>query len=126
MAVSVKVPRVKLIAALETRLATEKAKTDRFGRTADNDENAKALNAWGKAVAKLIVKDTVVRSAYAGSPFIQFDTTGLDLPAFPEIKPVEYQDAQVIRELDNTIKILGLSEEEFVNASTYRTVLQYI
>lgn len=133
-AISVKVPRVKLIEALQASLDKENAIPDDVDtalRKADEAYNTKRF-AWGKRVAKELLKTQRVTGISTGGWRKEFSITfslgDLEIEAEPvrEIKTVVRKDVIKIRELENAIKLLSISEEEFVNASTYRTVVQYL
>ncbi len=132
-AISVKVPRIKLIEALQASLDKEKALPKPDGKNAQQDAFQAAQNTWAKKAIKEIAKNIDVANIrdYYRSKQVTFNIDGLDVDPFPvyddfRTEVIVYQDVIKIRELENAIKLLSISEEEFVNASTYRTVVQYL
>jgi hypothetical protein len=130
-AVSVKVPREKLIAALQasldkelglpTREAWDEAKKANYVKWKEADGK------WAVTVAKIIAKSNA-EVEQLWTEYVRFRTSGLEFPSRPQQAQVTFstQDQNKINQLRNAITLLNLSEEDFVNASTYKSVVQYL
>lgn len=131
-ALSVKVPKDALVTALQGSLDAEIALPEsqdyQDQYTAAQAAFQKTYQSWGMAVAKILAKGNgAIHSGYGKR--ITYDLTTDDFPAAPEFKAPDrfpVQDAMKIRNLKNAIVLLNLSQEEFVNASTYKSVVQYL
>ena len=135
-AISVKIPTVKVIKALETKLAELEANY----KTQDENEAKyqKAYEKWQKEIAKWAVaqfsKADNIRTNYRSwneSLNVDFDikTNGTDFPKEPErdfeqIHRHEYNSQK--EEMSNAIRILKMTDEEVVNTSTYNAVARYL
>ena len=136
-AISVKVPTVKVIKSLETRLAEiTKNKADE----AKNEE--KYLKSYEKyrkdmldyAVANFKKAENVrVATSKYHTPTkinIDFDIPfGADAPVEPkrdfEQMP-EYQYKEIVEDITNALSILKMTDEETVSTSTFKTVSKYL
>ncbi len=133
---NVKIPTVKVIKALETKLAQIKADY------AKQDENEakfqKSMEKWRKEVAKFatanISKAENLRTNYRSwnkTLNVDFDiiVNEKDFPAEPEkdfetIHQHTYNEMK--EEMTNAIRILKMTDEEVVNTSTYNAVARYL
>jgi phosphoribosylformylglycinamidine (FGAM) synthase-like enzyme len=133
---SVKVPTAKVIVALEARLLT--TQTDhalKEKREAEFQETYKKWEAELKdwALARLSKAENI-RTNYRGwnnTLNVDFDikTLETDLPKMPEREfpqRAEWEVKQEIEEITNALNILRMTEEEFVNASTMKSISQYL
>ena len=135
-AISVKVATPKVIKALETKLETIKT-------TKANEKQLEAafqeeLKAWNKALFDYALSKfdsaTNIRTNYrswSNSLNIDFDvdTQGKDFPAQPTRQFEQLHDhnyREIVDEIENAIRILKMTDEETVNASTFKSIAQYL
>jgi hypothetical protein len=130
---NIKVKRLALIKSLEKAL---KARLDKKAAYDKAEEAYKAeLKVFEATVFEAVTSgkvkvSTINISNYSHSGIrdvsIQFhlDAKKFKRPESPDY-PVRFSESQIV-EIQNAIAILLLSEEEFVNASTYKSVSQYI
>ena len=134
--ITVKVATPKVIKALETKLAT--IKKNYAEQEANEAKFDKAKKAWQKelidyAIAN-IKKAENFRTSYRSwnnMLNIDFDVTvsEKDLPAEPDrdfevINSHTYKE--VCEEITNALSILRMTDEEYVNASTMKSIAQYL
>ena len=134
--ISVKIATVKVIKALETRLA-ELEKN--YATQGENEAKyAKAVEKWRKEVGKWAIenfsKAENLRTNYRSwnnTLNVDFDiiTKEGNFPAEPE------KDFEVVHthtyneqkeEITNAIRILKMTDEEVVNTSTYNAIARYL
>jgi hypothetical protein len=135
-AIQVKIPTAKVIKALETRLAELNAN---FAKQDENEAKyRKAQEKWQKeigvwAVSK-IAKAENLRTNYRNwnkTLNVDFDiiVSEKDFPIEPE-KDYETIHQHTYREMkdemENAIRILKMTDEETVNASTYNAIARYL
>jgi len=135
-AIQVKIPTTKVIKALEAKLAQLNADYTK------QDENEakfnKKMEAWKKEIGKWAIgqfsKAENLRTNYRSwnkTLNVDFDLTvnESDFPKEPE------KDYEVIHqhsyremkdEMENAIRILKMTDEETVNASTYNAIARYL
>ena len=135
-AIQVKIATVKVIKALETRLA-ELEKN--YATQGENEaKHTKALEKWRKEVGKWAIenfsKAENLRTNYRSwnnNLNVDFDIVVKegDFPKEPE------KDFEVVHthtynemkeELTNAIRILKMTDEEVVNTSTYNAIARYL
>ena len=134
--INVKIPTIKVIKALETKLAQIKADY------AKQDENEakyqKQMDAWRKQVTKFAVanisKAENLRTNYI--PWKSSLNVDFDIPVNEKDFPTEpmrdfesmnvhsYRDTK--EEISNAIRILQLTDEETVSTSTYNSIAKYL
>ena len=142
-AVSVKIPTSKVIEMIETKLA-EMAKAEKDYPALLNAYN-KDIKAYGKAVAELVGKNA---NKFVSYDEFKFDSDNFSLtsdyrsvlqvvlgkamvaklgdkPTRPE-EVGGWQMTQKKEQLEKTLKLLKLTDQESVNASTYNSVLDLI
>jgi hypothetical protein len=135
-AIQVKIPTTKVIKALETKLAQLNADY------AKQDENEakfnKKMEAWKKEIGKWAIgqfsKAENLRTNYRSwnkTLNVDFDLTvnESDFPKEPEkdyetIHQHTYREMK--EEMENAIRILKMTDEETVNASTYNAIARYL
>jgi predicted nucleic acid-binding protein len=135
-AMSVKVATVKVIKALETKLV--EIKTNYANQEANEAKYEKARKVWQKELADYAVANikkaenfrTAYRS-YNNSLNIDFDVTvsEKDLPSEPErdFETInQYKYKELVEEITNALNILRMTDEETVNASTMKSIAQYL
>jgi hypothetical protein len=135
-AISVKVATPKVIKALETKLA--EIKTNYANQETNEAKYEKARKVWQKELADYAVANikkaenfrTAYRS-YNNSLNIDFDVTvsEKDLPSEPErdFETInQYKYKELVEEITNALNILRMTDEETVNASTMKSIAQYL
>ena len=134
--ISVKIATAKVIKALEARLA----KLEADYKTQDENEAKyqKAREKWTKELAKFAVanisKAENIRTNYRSwnkTLNVDFDliTDGKDFPAEPEKNYEEihrHTYNEMKEEMENAIRILKMTDEEVVSASTYNAIARYL
>jgi len=133
---NVKVKRVTLIEALrkavrerETR-KTEYDKAEKEWQKTQKEFEKSLISLVGSK--KLTLKETNFRERGWKSdlPEVEFTftLTGVSLPVKPEIlsSPPNWALENEIAEIRNAVAILEMSDEEYVSASTYKGVAQYL
>ncbi len=135
-AIQVKIPTAKVIKALETRLA--ELEKDYTSQEAKEAKYQKAVEAWKKEIGKWAIanfsKAENLRTNYRqwnNNLNVDFDIVVKqgDFPAEPE-KDFEQIHQHTYREMkdemENAIRILKMTDEETVNASTYNAIARYL
>lgn len=135
--ISVKIPTVKVIEALQISLNNKKAYKETY--KAEKQKFDKALAKWEKDVAGLVkstAKATNVRVSQKShwrpeegyEVTMTFEVLHTDVPEKPEA-PESINDWQLkeqIEEIENAIRILKMTEEEVISTSTYNSVARYL
>lgn len=135
-AINVKIATPKIIKALEASLA--KLEKDYATQEANEAKYMKAQEKWRKDLLEFAIanikKSFNVRTnyrSYNNTLNIDFDLTvsEKELPAEPE-RDFEFIHASTYREskkeLENAIRILKMTDEETVNASTMKQIAKYL
>lgn len=133
--INVKVPRVKVIKALEKALA--KLDNDYKNQEANNAKHKLAEERWQKQVLKLATnkfsaaENVRVHIRGNGSVNIDFDLPKdkIKLPEepqreFPIIPDWQYKDNK--EEIENAIRILKMCEDELISTATYGGISKYL
>jgi hypothetical protein len=130
-AISVKVATAKVIKALEAKLesGTKAIATNEKKRK----DYEKVEKAYAKEVADLVFKQISKADVSAHENWRNEVNVTITLPAglvkLPE-KPSMELEQELARyeaqEIENAIRILKMTDEEFVNASTFKQVAQYL
>ena len=134
-AINVKIATTKVIKALETKLA--QIQKDYASQEANEAKYEKARKAWAKEVATLAVKhiskadNFMANKRYNNEINIDFNIPAglIELPTEPERdfnKVSDWQYREQVEELENAIRILKMTDEEVVNATTFKTIAQYL
>ena len=130
-ALSVKVATPKVIKALEAKLeaGTKAIATNEKKRK----DYAKVEATWAKEVAELIIKNISKAEVSADENWRGEITAGfsvragtIKLPAKPEINLEQELGRYEVTEIENAIRILKMTDEETVNASTFKSIAQYL
>ena len=132
--VSVKIPTAKFIEAVRTKL--DELVKWRDGETARNEKYRKAVEAWEKQVRSAITKTTkperVNVSTWRGDAVVRVEFS-YEFPAGkfpPKPEPVVglsgWDLKTQIEELGNALRLLELSDADYINASTYKSVAKYL
>ncbi len=133
---NVKIPTVKVIKALETKLA--QIKTDYAKQDENEAKFQKSLEKWRKEVAKFAIanisKAENLRTNYRSwnrTLNVDFDLTcsETEFPVepqreFEQILSHSYNDMK--EEIENAIRILKMTDEESVSTSTYNSIARYL
>jgi hypothetical protein len=135
-AISVKVPTAKVITALEARL--EKTKNERQTTAEKEAKFQTDLKVWNEEIKTwaLARVSTAInfRSNYrswSNTINLDFDvpTTDGNFPVEPQRDWENRNDWQIkeeVEEINNALSILRMTEEEFVNASTMKSISKYL
>ena len=135
-AISVKIPTQRVITALETKLAELEANY----KTQDENEAKyqESYKTWQKEIGQWAIanfsKAENLRTNYRSwnkTLNVDFDIVGSDsdFPAEPErnfeqIHTHNYREMK--EEMENAIRILKMTDEETVNASTMKQIAKYL
>lgn len=135
--ISVKVSVAKLIAALTAKIAEGKQAIAAHEKA--EQEFTKANEKHNAALRKLTVKksfelaEVSVYKPWNSEGFsnltLTFRVPTTDLPPKPEMAEVPGYDPRLssrIDEMENAVRLLQMSDEQYVSASTYKTVAQYL
>ena len=129
--ISVKVSTAKVIKALEDKIASsQKAVVTNEKKRKDYEKVEKA---WAKEVSDLVFKNISKADLSAHENYRNEVNVNITLPSgvikLPE-KPQLELDNELARwevtEIENAIRILKMTDEEVVNASTFNKVAQYL
>lgn len=135
-AITVKVATPKVINALQTKL--DKIKNDYTNQEQLEAEYQAELSAWNKALTDYALANietaTNFRTNYrqwSNSLNIDFDvdTKGTDFPKQPErnFEQISYYVyKEMVEEITNALSILSMTDEEYVNASTMKSIAKYL
>jgi predicted nucleic acid-binding protein len=133
---NVKIPTVKVIAALESKLTQIKGdytKQDEYEK-----KYQKQMETWRKQVVKFAMDNVSnaenLRTNY--TPWKNMLNVDFDLKVgegeFPKEPSREYQSInshayeEMVEEINSTIRILKLTDEEVVSTSTYNSIARYL
>jgi hypothetical protein len=130
-AISVKVATTKVIKALEDKLeAGTKAITNNEKKRKDYEKVEKA---YAKQVADLAIKQIAKAQVSADKNWrdevyvrFEFPANVLSIPEKPQLELEQELARYEVQEIENAIRILKMTDEEFVNASTFKQVAQYL
>ena len=129
--ISVKVSTAKVIKALETKLSdSTKAIANNEKKRKDHEKVSKA---WNKQVAELVVKQIAKADVNASTRWngevnvnISLPAGIITLPEQPELNLEQELGRWEVQEIENAIRILKMTDEEVVNATTFKTIAQYL
>jgi len=135
-AISVKVATVKVIKSLEDKL--EQIQKDYANQEQYEAQYQEAYKSWQKqlfeyALSK-VANATNVRTNFRtwnNNLNVDFDitTNGNDFPAEPkrEFEQINhYTYREMVEEITNAIRILKMTDEETVNATTFKSIAKYL
>lgn len=133
--INVKVPKVKVIKALEQALV--KLETNHKNQGANEAKYKAAQERWLKQVSKLaITKITKAENLranirYNGTINIDFDLPAgtITLPEEPKrdfelMHEWQYKDSK--EEIENAIRVLKMCDDEFISTATYGGITKYL
>ena len=135
-AITVKVATPKVIKALESKLA--QMKVDKQNEASNEAKYQEALTTWRKEIAEFAVahisKAQDLRTNYR--EWNKCLNVDFNLTVNPDEFPAEpkrdfnqmpdYRYNEVIEEITNALNILKMTDEETVNASTMKSIAQYL
>ena len=129
-AVSVKIPTAKVIEMVEQKIALIKQEDTQYPKLLA-EYNKQMDNLLTKLVK--IAKDNVGRDGVAlNDGYRSFSINiekplaeGIELPKKPT-DPTTYYRTEQLKELEKTLKLLRLTEQESVTSSTYNSVLDLL
>jgi hypothetical protein len=130
-AISVKVSTAKVIKALEDKLDTgKKAIANNEKKRKDYEKVEKA---YSKELADLVFKHIAKAEVSAHENWrgelnvnLQLPANTIKLPEKPSIDLERELGQYEIQEIENAIRILKMTDEETVNASTFNKLSQYL
>lgn len=133
--INVKVPRAKVIKALEQALV--KLETNYKNQAANEKKYNAAIDKWREQVAKLaatkISKAENLRAMprYNGVINVEFDLPkgSINIPTEPEkdyevMSDWQYKDSK--EEIENAIRILNMCDDELIGTATYGGISKYL
>lgn len=130
MAVRIKIPRTKMIEALNGVLKNnEKAENEKEAAEKQYEKDSAKYYA---DIAALIKKGNLKIdrvSKYYRRLSIDIDIENVDhgvLPEEPQREHVSVLCSSEVKEIKNAIRLLELSDEEYINTSTYKDVAKYL
>ncbi len=127
-AISVKVATSKVISALEAKL--EAGKKAVVTNEKKREAHSKALATYYKGIVKDFAKDMEIDSVcqrWNGNVEITYKVHNkVELPKQPELELEQELGRYEVQEIENAIRILKMTDEETVNASTFKTIAQYL
>jgi hypothetical protein len=135
-AISVKVATPKVIKALETKLAT--IKSDKENEASNEAKFQKAMEKWRKEIGKYAIanfaKAENLRTNYRSwskTLNVDFDLTVAegDFPVEPQRDFTTIHDhtyREMVEEITNALNILKMTDEEYVSASTMKSIASYL
>lgn len=136
--INVKVATPKIIKALETSLA--KMKKDFAEQDKKKNAYEKAKEAWEKKASKTLIENAKLADDISLGTWreqanltLRFDLSNEKIADLIGECPVqepntiaEWQYKEAVEEIENAIRLLKLTDEEFVSTSTYKSVAKYI
>ena len=127
-AISVKVSTAKVIKALEDKLVAGKSAI--VNNEKKREAHQKALANYYKSILKDFGKDMEIENVcqrWNGSIEVSYKANkSVELPKAPELELEQELGRYEVQEIENAIRILKMTEEEVVNASTFKTIAQYL
>jgi len=133
--INVKVPRAKVIKALEQALV--KLETNYKNQEANEKKYNAAMDKWREQVAKLaaakITKAENLRATvrYNSAINVEFDLPkgSVNLPTEPEKNydsMLEWQYKDSKEEIENAIRVLNMCDDEHISTATYGGISKYL
>lgn len=135
-AITVKVATVKVIKALETKLAT--LEKDYIEKEANEAKYQKSYEKYRKELTDYAIAN-IKKAENFRTNYRSYNNTlniDFDLTVSKEIMPVEpernfntmaeWEYKNIKSEINNALNILRMTDEEVVNASTMKSIAQYL
>lgn len=133
--INVKVPRVKVIKALEQALV--KLENNYKNQETQDKKYKLAIDEWNKQVQNLVLKQITkaeniqVNVRYNNTINVDFDLPAglVDLPVEPErdyeqIPDWTYRDNK--EEIENALRVLNMCDDELISTATYGGISKYL
>lgn len=131
----VKIATSKVIKSLEEKLA--QLNKDKANEAKYQDNYQKAMEKWRAQVIKIAVanvskaSNTSLNERYDGTINLDFyfNKGALDVPPQPEREGTtlhDWQYKEMVEEIESAIRILKMTDEETVNASTMKSISKYL
>lgn len=131
--ISVKVPVAKVVAALEAKVKASKAALAEIKKI--RNAHKTAHEKWEVAFAKAVVKAGTITGAnvdrwynptkYSVNVNVPEGTVLPEKPEMPDL-PVCDLGAADIEEAENAIRILKMTEDEYVSASVFKNLSRFL
>ena len=129
--INVKVAKSKVVKALKDKLdAGAKAVSSNEKKRKEYDKLNKD---WSKQVADIVIKQIAKCDVSANENWRGETSVSISIPAglvkLPERPQIELESElgrYEVQEIENAIRILEMSDEEFVNASTMKQIASYL
>ena len=133
-AINVKIATSKVIKALENKL--KQLKLDKENEAINEAKFKKALDKYNKDVIKIATaniskwEDVRIVTRHDGKVNVDINLpSSVVLPAQPErgFEVINHwHRKEMVEEIENAIRILKMTDEEYVNTSTYNSVARYL
>jgi len=128
---SVKVSTAKVIKALENKIKSgQEAIANNEKKRKDYEKVEKA---WAKEVGELAMKQIAKAEVHASENWrnevsvqFQFASGVLKFPEKPSLELERELGRYEVEEIENAIRILKMTDEEVVNATTFKSIAQYL
>ena len=126
--ISVKVATHKVISALEAKLA-DSVVNEAYNKKAEADHKI-ALDAYQKSILrdfadKLEISN--VNTRWNGQIEVTYNKTSeFSVPEAPTCDRKQTLGGYEVQEIENAIRILKMTDEEVVNATTFKSIAQYL
>ena len=133
---TVKVPVSKVIKALETKLI--QIEKDFANQGINEEKYQKKYDVWKKQIAKYAVnnfaKSQNLRVSYrswSNTVNVDFDvnTTAANFPDEPKKDfetIVEWKYKEMVEEINNALRVLRMTDEQYVSTSTMKSISAYL
>lgn len=134
--INVKIPTIKVIDALQTKL--DQIKADYANQEVNEIKYKKECDKWEKQIKEFAIaninKAVNFRTNYRawnGTLNVDFDLSVEEnkLPKYPERDYEQLHSSsyrETVDEIENAIRILKLTDEETVSTSTYNSIARYL
>mgnify|MGYP006271748891 CR=1 FL=1 len=126
--ITVKVAKDKVVKALSDKL--DKNVIIVADNEAKRKAHAEAITVYAKTVAKDVLSSLEVESVntrWNNEVTVTYKNPDrIELPKQPEIELEQELGRYEVQEIENAIRILQMSDEEFVSASTMKQIAQYL
>lgn len=133
--ISVKVATPKVINALETKLNTLKTNQANYGIARKAFEEAET--AWNDKLKTLYSTGEVAQVQVTGGWRVPNDKLAIEVTYYVDKSVVEdkpeapqsvsdWQFKEMVEDIENALSILRMTEDEFVNATTMKSIAKYL
>lgn len=134
-AINVKVATPKVIKSLEDKL--KQVKTDKANEKVNQEKFDKLHKKWQHEVAKIAIanfsksSEQSINKRWSGDIVVSFEfkAGAVDVPSEPERgfeTIADWQYKEIVEEIENAIRILKMTDEEFVSTSTFKSIAKYL